>query len=357
VRPDVLLVGDGSSIHLRRLAAGLAQQNLQVELAGFEGDPVGELPFHRLGDLPARIDARYALAIPRLASVIRRRRPRVVNAHYVTSFGVMSALALWLAHPTGARPPLIQTAWGDDLLVTPQRSRFMRRLVTFALRSAALMTGDAQELRNVASGFAPRTPTASFVFGPPESLLQRHEQKAHVIVSARHLLPEMRVDLVIRSFLHAQAASPALADWSLVVVGDGPERGFLEQLAAEGSNVEFRGAIDHGTLHDLLLRASVSVSVPVSDGTSATLLESLAAAAVPVVNDLPANLEWVDGGTAVIVGRNPTVDELSQGIVSAGEGDWDVRRLQAKVSAVTWESQVGGFADILRGLALEAARS
>ena len=355
MRPDVLLVGDASSIHVRRLAEGLAGEGLRVEIACFEGEPIKGVPLHRLGGLPRRVDARYLLAIPQLAAIIRRRRPRVINAHYVISFGAMSALAVRLAHPVGSRPPVVQTAWGDDLLIAPERSLVFRWLAQYTLRAATLMTGDAEELRTAASKLAPATQTATFIFGPPVSLTIRRDHKEHIVVSARHLVPEMRVDLVVRAFMQARATSVDLAGWQLLVAGDGPERAHITSLLAADVPVRVIGTQPHGALQDLLARASMSVSVPVSDGTSATLLESLAAAAVPVVNDLPANREWVDEDTGIVVSRDPTVDELSQAMIRAAGAPWDLARLRARVSGATWEAQVSGFADILRGLASEGA--
>ena len=355
MRPDVLLVGDASSIHVRRLAAGLAGEGLQVEIACFEGEPIEGVPLHRLGGLPRRIDARYLLAAPRLAAVVRRRRPRVINAHYVVSFGAMSALAVHLAHPVGSRPPVVQTAWGDDLLVAPERSWMFRWLAQYTLRAAQLMTGDAQELRTAASKLAPATPTATFIFGPSVSLTIRRDDKEEIMVSARHLIPEMRVDLVVRAFMQARATSVELAGWQLLVAGDGPERGHITSLVAADVPVKVIGAQTHAATQDLLARAPLSISGPVSDGTSATLLESLAAAAVPVVNDLPANREWVDEDTGIVVSRDPTDDELSQAMIRAAGVAWNRARVRARVSGATWEAQVSGFADILRGLASEVA--
>ena len=117
-RPDVLLVGDAASIHVRRLAEGLRDRGSAVEVAGFEGADVPGVRLHRLGTLGAEHDRRYVLGIPSLARLIRSRGPRLLNAHYLTSFGVMTAAARWLAHPSGGGPPLVQTTWGDDLLVT-----------------------------------------------------------------------------------------------------------------------------------------------------------------------------------------------------------------------------------------------
>src|SRR4051794_37149897 len=98
---DVLLVGDLASQHVRRLAAALRDSDVAVKVAGFEGGPIDGVPTYSMGSRPASSDRRYGLAIPRLARIIRSSQPRIVHAHYLTSFGLMATLAIRLAYPLG----------------------------------------------------------------------------------------------------------------------------------------------------------------------------------------------------------------------------------------------------------------
>jgi glycosyltransferase involved in cell wall biosynthesis len=354
----VLLVGDAASVHLRRLATSLAAAGCAVRIAGFEGALLDGIPIHRLGRLPLGADRRYLLAIPRLAALLRRHRPDVINAHYLTSYGLMGALALRLAFPVGPRPPLVQTVWGDDLLVTPRRSELHRRLAAVALRSAAMVTGDSADLADATRSLAPAVPWTTVVFGPPRALLDAPLAKEHLIISARQLVPDMRVGLIIRAFLAAKARCAGKLDgWRLVVAGSGPEDASLRAIAAkEPDVVEIVGGLAHDGLGALLLRSSVQVSIPVSDATSATLLEGLAAGSLPVVNDLPANREWVDADTGVIVSRDPTVDELAAALRQAVASEPMTSELRSRVAHVTWESQVELMTGLLDRLAGRARR-
>ena len=349
----VLLVGDAASVHLRRLATSLAAFGCRVRIAGFEGAPLDGIPMYRLGSLPLTADRRYLFAIPRLAALLRRHRPDVVNAHYLTSYGVMSAAALRLAFPVTPRPALVQTVWGDDLLVTPRRSGLHRRLGAVALRSAALITGDSADLADAARSLAPAVPWATVVFGPPRALLDAPLTKERLIVSARQLLPDMRVGRIVRAFLAARRPHAGeLEGWRLVVAGSGPEDASLRAFAAdEPGAVDIVGGLTHEDLGSLLLRSSIQVSIPVSDATSATLLEGLAAGSLPVVNDLPANREWVDGNIGVIVSRHPTVDELAAALRKAVASKPMTGELRRRVAHVTWESQVELVAGLLERLA------
>lgn len=349
----VLLVGDAASVHLRRLATSLAEAGCAVRIAGFEGAPLDGIPIHRLGSLPLGADRRYLLAVPHLARLLRRHRPDVVNAHYLTSYGVMTALALRLAFPGGPRPPLVQTVWGDDLLVTPGRSGVHRRLAAVALRFSAMVTGDSADLADAARLLAPAAPWTTVVFGPPRALLDAPMAKERLIVSARQLLAEMRVSLIVQAFLLTRRRYPSDLDgWRLAIAGSGPEDASLRAIAAEEPDViEIVGGLPHQELGRLLLRSSVQVSIPVSDATSATLLEGLAAGSLPVVNDLPANREWVDADVGVIVSRDPTVDELAAALRKAVASEPMTNELRNRVSHVTWESQVELMADLLDRLA------
>lgn len=339
-RPDVMLAGDAASIHVRRLAEGLRDRGSAVEVAGFEGAELPGVRLHRLGTLGAERDRRYALGIPSLARLIRSRRPRLLNAHYLTSFGVMTAAARWLAHPSGAGPPLVQTIWGDDLLVTPRGSPLHRRLASRALMQASLVTGDSRDLEAAARALAPSVAWHRFVFGPPDELLAATTNKARLMVSTRLHIPAMRVDRIVAAFLRFLEAEPQSTGWELRVVGAGPETDRLMALAAGNPAITFPGALSHHALMQLLLEASIVVSVPESDATSATLLESLAAGAIPVVNDLPANREWVSPDIGEIVAPDPAVADLAAALQRAATREPDVEATRRVVAGNTWEREL-----------------
>jgi glycosyltransferase involved in cell wall biosynthesis/SAM-dependent methyltransferase len=336
---DVLMVGDGASIHIRRLAQGLTARGVAVELATFEGEPIDGVPHHRLGSLWAG-DARYLLAAPALALLIRTRRPKVVHAHYVSSYGVMATLALMLAAAGGRRPALVQTAWGTDLLVTARDSRLRRLLSSHALRAADHVTGDSLDLLDAALALAPGVPATRFVFGPAASAFCTNQERDPTIVSSRRLDPGMRVDLIVRAFRRARIRDPGMGRWRLVVAGTGSLAATIEQVAEADRSILFRGQLSPPDLAAVLRTASTFVSVPESDATSAALLESMASGLIPVVNDLPANREWVDPDVGQIVPRDPTDDELADALIAACQRDVDRSRIVERVRGVTWESQL-----------------
>jgi glycosyltransferase involved in cell wall biosynthesis len=351
-RLDVMLVGDTGSIHVRRLAAGLAGAGLHVAVAGFDCTdvPSDTRALRITGRGPG--DVRFAAGIASLARLVRRHRPRVVNAHYLSSYGLMAALALALAFPRPPRPTLIQTVWGSDLLVTAKHSRLRRELARRALRAADLVTADSIELREAAAALAPGVPFHRFVFGPPAQLLDKPRSTERLVASTRRLDPDTRVGLVVRAFRRATAiADGDGGDWRLVVAGDGTAREDVRREAAGEPRIALVGTLAQAELHGLLGRASVFVSIPVSDGTSASLLEAMAMGVLPIVNDLPANREWVDADCGVIVQRDPDETTLANAMVEAMRRGTLPEVVRAHVAETTWEREISRLCAAIEGVA------
>jgi glycosyltransferase involved in cell wall biosynthesis/SAM-dependent methyltransferase len=353
---EVLLVGDLGSVHIRRLATTLADRGVHLEIATFDGEAIAGIAVHRLGVSGRPKTLRYLLAIPQLMRIIRRRRPRIVNAHYLSSFGLISAIGIGLGGRAG-RPALIQTAWGTDLLVTAQESSIRRLLAGFALRRAAAITGDSVDLLEIAAHLAPHTPTHRFVFGPPTALLSVDDPPKKIVISTRRLDSDTRVDLVVAAFLEAARSHAApMEGWRLIVAGDGAASSLVRRTAIGAPSVELVGHLEDPALRDLLATAHVAVSVPVSDATSASLLEALAAGLTVVVNDLPANREWVDSTTAEIVPRNPSIAELADAIARAVARPIERSTARAAVRDVTWEAQVTGLQALYAAVSRDVPR-
>jgi len=85
----------------------------------------------------------------------------------------------------------------------------------------------------------------------------------------------------------------------LVVAGDGSLRSAHERLAARllpAGRYRFVGMQPPSALAAWLGRAGVYLSAARSDSTSISLLEAMAAGALPVVTDIEGNREWVGEG-------------------------------------------------------------
>jgi L-malate glycosyltransferase len=358
----LVLFGDGDSPHLLKWARALAPQ---VELwaassRGFAPGFDGLVPAGRRLALATRPDfeggnAALLLQLPRLARWLRGVRPDWIHAHYLSSHGTLAWLATRLL---GAPGRVVGSAWGSDVLVTPQRSALMRWITGRVLRACALATSDslvmAERMRELGAG-----EVMVFPFGlealpllPAAGLRQDH-----LFFANRGLEPIYDPQRVLRLFAGLAAAWP---DAELVVANDGSLRPLLQRQAAEAGlaqRVRFVGRLDAATQAQWYARARWYVSLPQSDSVSVSVLEALGFGCIPLLSDLPANRELVRTGDNGWVARGaelPTIDQLRP-LLARGEAIAAANHAWVARHAM-FAPCVGAFLDRLRALDADAGR-
>jgi glycosyltransferase involved in cell wall biosynthesis len=121
--------------------------------------------------------------------------------------------------------------------------------------------------------------------------------------------------LVQKGQLPFVEAAARLPDVRFVFVGK-PLDDAIERLrAAAGPNVEFKGWVSDEELRDLYARASVYVQASRHEGFGLAVAEAMLAGCVPVVMDVTAMPEVVDGAGVLIASQDP--DAVAAGIREA----------------------------------------
>jgi glycosyltransferase involved in cell wall biosynthesis len=287
----IATLANASVVHTRRWVEHFRARGHDVRLFSLEPPPPG-LTATRIPHLPLPGVFRYPLAVPALRRALAAFAPDLVDAHFVPNYGVMAALS--------GRRPFTLTAWGSDLLLAAGRDPWQRARARFALTRAALVLCDAENLAAAARrAGAPPAIVRAIPWGVDRDLFrpQAARQKGLVLSTRMH---EPVYDLptviegcarLLETHAHAQA----------VFAGDGSRRAELERHAAArlpAGRYRFVGRLTPTELATWLARAEAYVSASHSDSTSQSLLEAMAAGAVPVVSDIPGNREWVTAESA-----------------------------------------------------------
>jgi len=285
----IATLSDANAEHTRRWVQWFQSRGHQVRLWSLE-TPLPGLAAEPLPRAPLPGFLRYPLALPALERALERFAPDLVDAHYVPNYGLLGALA--------RRRPLSVTAWGSDLLVLGRRGPLQRARARFVLRRADLVLADAENLAAAAAALGAAPDRLHMIpwgvdlgrFRPSA------EREPGLLVSARMHEPVYDLETILRGVKPVLERDPGAR---LVVVGDGSLRAALERQAAAllpAGRWRFAGRLAPDELAALLARAAVYLSASLSDSTSVSLLEAMAAGAVPVVSDIAGNREWVAEG-------------------------------------------------------------
>lgn len=292
----LVLIGDGESPHLLKWARAL-QPHVDLWAASTRGFApefsflIPEAQRLALNTSPAHGGGNLAVLkqLPKLGEWLARVQPDWLHAHYLTSHGTLA----WAAKKGWRlKARIAGSAWGSDILVTPQQGWAYRWLTRQVLGACAICTSDSQHMtaRMKELGAAE---VMTFPFGLEEMPKQGAKKQPWLFFANRGLEAIYRPERVIAAFAAVAAQQP---EARLVVANEGSLRGALQQQVASlglAERVEFVGR-----LHPLIqaghyARARWYLSLPESDSVAVSVLEAMAHECVPILSDLPANRELI----------------------------------------------------------------
>ena len=271
-----------------------------------------------------------------------------IDAHYVYPDGVA---AVWLGRALGR--PVVITARGTDVNLIP-RHAVPRRLIQGAIAGAAALVAVSGALRDalVELGAPPgkvtvlRNGVDLTLFRPPPDRAAARAAlglAGPTLISVGHLIERKGHHLAIE-------ALASLQGWSLLIVGEGPERPRLEALAARpgiAGRVRLLGARPHADLPALYGAADVLVLASSREGWANVLLESMACGTPVVASDIWGNPEVVRAPEAGrIVPREAAAIAAGVRALSAAAPDRTATRAYAE--GFGWDATTEGQLALFR---------
>ena len=308
-------LGDAGSIHLQRWIHYFLKAGYQVDVISFRPCEIQGAKVHLLAQGQGGRLA-YVKAVFKIRRLVREIQPDMLHAHYATSFGLLALVS-------GFRP-LVVTAWGSDVLVAPKESRILKMIVQQVLRHADALTSDSsnmsERMRELLNGRKCILKTITMgVSRDWFEQISQSEKKPLQIVSLRGHQTNYNIDVLIQAMAEVTKVVP---EAQLIIAGEGPETEGLRVLSSSlgiDKNVHFVGQLPHEAVQTYLNESSISASVPTSDATAVSLLETMACGSFPIVTDLPANREWVEDNVNGLLVPIKDSKALAEAIIRALE--------------------------------------
>lgn len=305
----------GLESHVFHLCRALVEKGHRVSVVTSRSKP--DLAPHEVMDgvevwrtwLPARNTLGWAThafgSTPKLGTVARDAD--LIHAQDIAS--VVPARAVG----GGRRMPLVTTYHTSHFLKRAD-SPFWRPVFRRFIESAQYNLAASTEIAEVAESIAPGRDVEPLTNGVDtrrfhrvDPVLPAPERSRRRIVVPRRLFEKNGVEYLVR-------AMPLLAervDVEAVLVGDGPERGRLEALAAElgvADRVRFLGVRPNTEMPGLLSSGELAVFPSLMEATSVAALECMACE-VPVAASRVGGLpEIVDDGVGALFNPADPVD-------------------------------------------------
>ena len=233
----------------------------------------------------------FLFAIFKIKKISRLQKPDMIIAERTTSYGFLAALS-------GVKPVAIAQQGRTDLWPEKSFSFHLKKMIQkYAFQKADLihawgpvMTVSMKE-RNVAMKKVLVLPKG-INLKKFKNINSANPSKINAVVT-RSLLPEYRHDTILKAF---SLLNEKGIDFSLTIIGDGNQLTNLKDLAGNlniEKKVNFTGRIANTELPKILQASNFYISMPITEGVSASLFEAMACNCFPIVTDIAGNRSWI----------------------------------------------------------------
>jgi len=313
----LLLIADGRSIHTQRWAEYFAKRGHEVHLITYDtadrsipgvAEYVITSPWKNL----------YLSFIPRhleIKRIVKMVKPDLIHAHFIAKYGF---------HLPGLRPnPSIVSAWGDDVLILPKKSRLITYYTKKVLDSVDLTYAVSHNIRNhIIQDFSvPECKVRYLPFGidtdlfSPQSDVGIKNNQTIEIFSNRGYFPVYDNDTLVRGFALAYAKNPTLR---LTLKGDGPlEQSVRDLVASSGLSevITFKKKTAYSEVPDDYRCVQIFLITSISDGTPVSLLEAMASGLPCIATNVGGIPEWIENKKTGILIPPKSPEQVAEAIL------------------------------------------
>ncbi|MGG3912717.1 glycosyltransferase [Rossellomorea vietnamensis] len=298
----VILLAPSKSIHTHKWAMFYKEKGIQVKVVTF--------PSHYSEENASQVDTfvlpkilpgklSYFSSVFALKKLIKEFQPDILHAHYVSSYGVVGAMANF--------HPYYVSVWGRDVFQFPQQGNVNKQLVQFALKKADVICSTSKVMAEETNLYTDKhvyvTPFGvKMEYFNPESNQMKAEKK--IIGTVKALEDKYGIRDLVNAFAIVHKENP---ETELLIVGDGRQRKEYEELVVQlgiDHVTTFTGRVPNEEVPDYIKKMMIFAVPSTEDSESfgVAAVESMACGVPVVVSNVGGLPEVVvDGVTGIVV--------------------------------------------------------
>jgi len=288
-------IADGRSIHTQRWAEYFAQRGNEVHLITY--DPMGRnIEGVNEHVITSRWKNLYLSFIPRhiaIKKLVKKIHPDLIHAHFIAKYGF---------HLLGLNVhPSVVSAWGDDVLILPKKSRIIQWYTKKVLEYVDLVYAVSHNIGNhICTDFNILSDKVRYLpFGIDTDLFipfsdNKNRNKVPIeIFSNRGFFPVYDNYTLVRGFALAYQKNSNL---HLTLKGEGPDEQIIRDLVSSlgiSDVVSFKKKTEYSEVPKDYQNADIFVTTSRSDGTPVSILEAMAIGLPCIATSVGGIPEWI----------------------------------------------------------------
>jgi glycosyltransferase involved in cell wall biosynthesis len=311
----VLLLAPSKSIHTHKWALFYKNKGITVKVVSFpdhyseeNAKEIETVTLPKL--LPGKLS--YFSSVFTLKKIIKEFQPDILHAHYVSSYGLVGAMANF--------HPYYVSVWGRDIFQFPQQGSLNRKIAEYGLAKADVICSTSHIMAKETNKYTDKhifvTPFGVDMnkFRPIEGLKKESQL---TVGTVKALSDKYGIGDLVQAFAKLYEEKKNL---NLLIVGDGPQREEYEKLAKK-LGIEhvttFTGRVPNDKVPEYINKIDVFAVPSTEDSESfgVAAVESMACGVPAVVSNVGGLPEVVLEGKTGYVVQKENPDELANAIV------------------------------------------
>ncbi len=224
---------------------------------------------------------RFFSALKATKKALKEAKPEMIVLYQLNLTAFITLLA------NSGKAKVLAVGVGSDVLLMPRRNLALKLMLKYILRHSDYFNAGNDYLASEMRQYTPKD-TEIMVANLGITPIKPSE-KQNIIYSNRLHGDLYRVDKIIKAFAQFVQQSQ-YSDWKLIVAGSGKEKEFADLVSRLGivDRVEITGWLTPEQNAENYAKSRIYVSIPISDGVPASLMEAISADCIPILSPIEA---------------------------------------------------------------------
>lgn len=301
----VLILSDAASSHTIKWANSLSRAGIAVylfTLAGYDPEQYDKkIRIYTSGlsnqiksnSFGSPVKAIYLFSIIKIKRLIKKIKPDVVHAHYISSYGLLGRLCGF--------HPLYISVWGSDVTNFPDAFFFYKYVLKFIFEKADKIYSTSNWMASHCTQYTSKE-ISIIPFGIDTAIFKKlkmnnsNRSDKTVIGTVKVIDKNYGIEFLLKAFKILKIKFPKIP-MELLIVGDGALRSEIEKLAINldiSCDCRFTGHIPYNQIQNYHNQIDIEVFPSINESFGVSVLEASACENPVVVTNVGGLREVVD---------------------------------------------------------------